>query len=220
MRAERTRLAQDLNVPPYVIFSDRTLREMSVLMPDSPERFLTISGVGEHKREAFGEVFIPLIARYREVNPEEAARADQAAEQAAPATGKSRRRAAAAPDAPGALDETKRKPAKGDSLKETERLLDAGLSVKAVAAERGLVETTIISHMQKLAGAGKVFHPEQFMDEIRLNALRECFAGEPAPYLNPVVEKSRTHPAFAPGGATYDEARLARILLGLAAKGD
>ena len=211
LREQRTAIARDLNVPPYVIFADRSLREMAAIMPDSSERFLTISGVGVHKLEAFGAVFLDIIARYRADNPEEAARADEAAPEAeAPA-----KRRSSAPKNTDSMENGTARPKRGETLEETERLLDMGMPVAAVAAERGRTVTTILSHMEKLAAGGKRFDPTHLMDAERLEALRQCFAEAGSYYLNPVVEKSRAVPPFAPGGASFDEARLARILLGI-----
>ena len=60
----RTELARQKNVPPYVIFSDKTLREMSALKPVDNSSFLRVSGVGETKLEQYGPVFLPAIREY------------------------------------------------------------------------------------------------------------------------------------------------------------
>ncbi len=51
-------------IPPYMVFSDATLKDMSVFMPLSKEEFLNIKGVGELKYEKFGEVFLKEINDY------------------------------------------------------------------------------------------------------------------------------------------------------------
>jgi len=60
----RTELAQKKNVPPYVIFSDKTIREMSALKPIDNSGFLRVSGVGETKLEQYGPFFLPRIKEY------------------------------------------------------------------------------------------------------------------------------------------------------------
>ena len=61
LRQLRREISAELNVPPYVIFHDKTLKEMVVSRPDSPEAMLAISGVGESKLERFGERFLSAI---------------------------------------------------------------------------------------------------------------------------------------------------------------
>ncbi len=64
LKAVRTELARQKNVPPYVIFSDKTLREMSALKPVDNSGFLRVSGVGETKLEQYGPVFLPKIREF------------------------------------------------------------------------------------------------------------------------------------------------------------
>ncbi len=62
LRALRTRLARERNVPPYVIFSDASLRDMARKKPVSPEQFLQVHGVGEKKLADLGETFLSCIS--------------------------------------------------------------------------------------------------------------------------------------------------------------
>lgn len=62
LRALRTRLARQRNVPPYVIFSDASLRDMARRKPASPEQFLQVHGVGEKKLADLGETFLACIS--------------------------------------------------------------------------------------------------------------------------------------------------------------
>ncbi|MFP5213134.1 MAG: RQC domain-containing protein, partial [Acidobacteriota bacterium] len=64
LRQRRRELAQKANVPPYVIFSDKTLTEMAIHFPQTPERFLEIHGIGRGKLANFGSIFIDLIKDY------------------------------------------------------------------------------------------------------------------------------------------------------------
>ncbi len=48
-------------MPPYIIFSDKTLIDMAVKMPDSKEAMLNVSGVGEHKYAKYGKRFLAVI---------------------------------------------------------------------------------------------------------------------------------------------------------------
>jgi ATP-dependent DNA helicase RecQ len=64
LREKRKELADAANVPPYVIFSDRTLVEMATCFPRTPDVMLGIHGVGEAKLDRYGPLFIELIADY------------------------------------------------------------------------------------------------------------------------------------------------------------
>jgi len=64
LKALRTKEAQRLRVPPYVVFGDKTLIQMAKHMPKTPEDFLEIHGVANKKLEQFGEQFMQVIRDY------------------------------------------------------------------------------------------------------------------------------------------------------------
>ncbi len=66
LRKLRRRFAEALGVPPYVVFSDESLREMCVILPRSIDEFLTVSGVGTRKAERYGKKFLSVINNYVE----------------------------------------------------------------------------------------------------------------------------------------------------------
>ena len=61
LRACRKQLADEHNVPPYVIFHDATLMQMLEHRPDSPDELLTINGVGQTKLDRYGRYFLDVI---------------------------------------------------------------------------------------------------------------------------------------------------------------
>lgn len=61
LRVLRKRLADELGVPPFIVFGDASLRQMAISKPSTIEQFAAISGVGEKKLQQFGEVFIAEI---------------------------------------------------------------------------------------------------------------------------------------------------------------
>jgi ATP-dependent DNA helicase RecQ len=61
LRAKRKEMAEAAGVPPYVIFADRTLVEMATYAPQSPERLLDISGVGQVKARQYGQAFLEIL---------------------------------------------------------------------------------------------------------------------------------------------------------------
>jgi len=64
LRGVRRTLAQERGVPPYLVFSDVTLREMARRRPTTTAAFLMVKGVGEWKAEEFGARFLAAISRY------------------------------------------------------------------------------------------------------------------------------------------------------------
>jgi ATP-dependent DNA helicase RecQ len=65
LRDCRRRLAEAQGVPPYVIFHDSTLQEMCAVQPTTLEQFGMLTGVGERKREKYGESFIAVIHAHK-----------------------------------------------------------------------------------------------------------------------------------------------------------
>jgi len=61
LRGLRLELAQEQNLPPYIIFSDKTLQELAQKKPKTPVEFLQIKGVGQNKLDKYGEQFISLL---------------------------------------------------------------------------------------------------------------------------------------------------------------
>jgi ATP-dependent DNA helicase RecQ len=64
LRELRAEMSKELNVPPYVIFHDKTLKEMIARRPQRREELLSVSGVGQTKLERFGDRFFELIERW------------------------------------------------------------------------------------------------------------------------------------------------------------
>lgn len=64
LRALRKEISTRQKVPPYVIFPDSTLKEMSSVCPTDKEAMLQIKGVGEAKFEKYGELFLECLQNY------------------------------------------------------------------------------------------------------------------------------------------------------------
>jgi len=64
LRQLRRRLADERNLPAYVVFSDSTLRQMAADLPGSPAQLQQIQGVGERKLADFGDDFLHVIAAF------------------------------------------------------------------------------------------------------------------------------------------------------------
>jgi len=66
LRAVRRSAAGEAHVPPYIVFSDKTLTEMCIRRPADREDMLAVSGVGEFKFEKYGELFLGEIREFCE----------------------------------------------------------------------------------------------------------------------------------------------------------
>ncbi len=70
LRILRKQIALEQGIPPYVVFSDRSLHDMASIFPRNDESLLTVSGVGEVKLERYGRQFLRLIDRYCSEHPD------------------------------------------------------------------------------------------------------------------------------------------------------
>lgn len=61
LRTLRSEIAREEKVPPYIVFSDKTLSHMCVVRPKTEEEMLTVSGVGEFKYKKYGKRFLETI---------------------------------------------------------------------------------------------------------------------------------------------------------------
>ncbi|PID26821.1 MAG: DNA helicase RecQ [Candidatus Cloacimonadota bacterium] len=64
LRKLRTEIAEKENLPPFVIFSDAVLREISTHLPTDKDGMLNVKGVGEKKLKSYGEIFIGVVKKY------------------------------------------------------------------------------------------------------------------------------------------------------------
>lgn len=124
----RLEQATQAHVPSYMVFSDVTLKDMCRKQPLSLEEMLLVSGVGEHKAQQYGQVFLQAILQWR-------------AEQGLPVV---------ASQGVTSVPTVKKSREKHDSARQTLLLLQQGNSVQDVAAERQLSLITILNHIQTL----------------------------------------------------------------------
>ena len=184
LRDLRFRLAQARNVPPYVIFGDRSLQEMAAYVPQSRESFSDISGVGRVKLDEFADEFLDVIRGYAESHG--------LAERPKPRRPTGRRRA------------TRRR---GSTYRETLDLYMRGLSISEVSQRRGLAEATIVSHLEHLIAAGETLPLERELPPAeRVNRITEAFAQTESWILTPVKE-------LLGDDFSYEEVRLVRAWL-------
>ena len=71
LRLLRLKIASDRGVPPYVVFSDKTLHQLAIVQPITYIAFGSISGVGTHKLESLGTIFVKAIREYKGLSTNE-----------------------------------------------------------------------------------------------------------------------------------------------------
>ncbi len=64
LRSLRRQCADEEGFPPYIIFSDKVLHSLATIKPTTLEQFGFISGIGEHKKQKYGQRFVALIQKY------------------------------------------------------------------------------------------------------------------------------------------------------------
>ena len=186
LRSIRKEMAEAQHVPPYIIFSDKTLQEMCRRFPATPADMRKISGVGDTKLERYGSDFVREIAHYLDENPGR----------------ELPEKNAGSPDS--ASLPHKRK--KGDSAEETYDFFKGGMSLEDIAKLRGLSPSTIASHMERLILDSRDIDIDRLIDPAKRRMVEEFFLSAKGPGLEPVVEH------FS-GTVSFEEARLVRAHL-------
>ena len=64
LKKVRLELSKDRNIPPFIILSDASLKDMATLKPQTEQAFLEIKGVGDKKLLQYGDIFIAEISEF------------------------------------------------------------------------------------------------------------------------------------------------------------
>ncbi len=125
LREVRKEIAQGEGVPPFVIFSDQTLKDMCVKMPQSDSELLTVKGIGEHKLVKYGSHFLQAVQHFIEENPNYAETIKTEVVSERKKSGK----------------------ASANSHLETYEMYKQGIDLNEIAKERNLSRQTIENHL-------------------------------------------------------------------------
>jgi len=185
LRKKRKELADEYNVPPYVIFSDKTLIEMCITYPVTESSLLEISGIGIRKLENYGGIFLSIIKSYcqrKNINP---------------AHHKNQRR------------ERRIKPDKPKHVLIGESFND-GSSIKELAEEYQIKEQTVISNLSKFVNEGNKIRREGLVEKLSVDNLTkekvfEEFDNEGTVTLKNIFDKFDQK-------VSYEDLHLLRIL--------
>ncbi len=188
LRAIRKKLADEQRVPPYIIFSDATLRDIARFFPQTQSEFLLIQGVGEIKAKKYGEEFLQCICAYckpRNIQSN-CSKTNQC------------------PDKKTAT----KKPynATNDSIDHSAALYKQGLSISDIALQRQFAPSTIANHLERAYLAGADIDLLQSVAAEKREPIKKAFEEVGLQTLTPAKE-------FLGDAYDYAELRLVRAVL-------
>ena len=166
LRELRKDISTREKLPPYVIFPDSTLQEMSKFYPLDAQALLSIKGVGEHKLQKYGDAFLALIRKYVEENN------IAVNEVAAKAT-----------------TEVSPKGDKTPSHLITLELYQTGLSLDEVAQQRELTIITVQNHIIQCALEGLDIDLDEFIPQQYEKLILEVIKKVGGEKLKPIKEE-------------------------------
>ena len=155
LRETRKAIADRDGVPPFVVFSDATLRDMAKKRPRNRMEMLSVSGVGQVKFERYGEAFLSVMRAATAPLPERKTLYSRATK---------------------AADGSKLTP----SLRETLSLYEDGIrDVRTMARARALSPSTIANHLGQLLMYGAIPDLDGMVDEEKVALVRTAAKGQP-----------------------------------------
>ncbi|MBO0991627.1 DNA helicase RecQ [Bacillus sp. SD088] len=167
LRQLRRDIAEEEKVPPYIIFSDVTLREMSGKLPLNNEELMQIKGVGDRKLEAYGPQFLEAIQQYCDEKGIE-------------------RETFSMPIIEKKVTSQSSKEA---SHHTTYQLLQGGKEIAEIAAERGLSERTVEGHIIKCDQEGMAVSWDQFIPTAFESLIKQAVEQAETTRLTPIKEQ-------------------------------
>ncbi len=183
LRVVRKRLADSKNVPPYVVFSDVTLRHLCREYPVDVASLLLIPGIGEKKQEDYGNDFLTAIHDWLATNP--------------------RLEFAPLPPAPPA-EPRPRLPA-GGSVFETLTLWKSGMAIPEIAKARSFAVSTIESHLAQAIENGEALDPRAFYTAAEEREMAAAMDGYDEVALKPIFDQLE-------GKISYGKLRIYRAV--------
>ncbi|NOS67670.1 MAG: DNA helicase RecQ [Candidatus Peribacteraceae bacterium] len=188
LRRLRRSLANAQGVAAFVIFGDRSLREMAAYFPQRPESFRQITGVSDRKLEEYGSGFLDIIRSFS---------ANHGMQERMPKSAPERRR----------RDRIRTVRRKDSTYEETRVLLARKLPLSEIVRIRGVQEGTIIQHIEALALAGTALEIDYLKPPAPMFLeISAAFDQHGMEALSPVFNHFE-------GKYPYDVLRLARIFL-------
>lgn len=168
LRRLRKKIADERDVPAYVIFSDVTLRLMARDYPTTETDFGRLSGVGDKKRAEFGAEFCEEIASYLRDHPRKSF-SDSPVPRVAATTPTTTAK-------------------KSGTARDSWKLFASGLSLEEVAKKRSLNARTVVQHLCEAIAAGEKCDVRRLFTSDEQAVMEAAFAREGLDKLAPVKE--------------------------------
>ncbi len=170
LRQKRMEIARGLDVPPFVIFADRTLAEMASAYPRTENSLLRVHGVGRVKYTKYGELFTDIITEYCRLNDIDDPR----------------------PVENSAVPE-KRESAGTKRYREVGESYNGGQSITGIMKQYRVKLGTILGHLDRYAADGNSVRPDGLLEVSSLSpdkvkAVIEQFDARGTEYLQPVFK--------------------------------
>jgi ATP-dependent DNA helicase RecQ len=194
LRELRKQLADERGVPPYIVFSDVSLRQMARFYPATDREFSRISGVGDRKLREFGTVFLGEIAAHLQSNPRQMF-ADDSFDGG---TG-------VPPVRTGKMPVPQRSRLT-DTVRETLHFFRQGKTVSEIARLRGVKDGTIYTHLEEAMLAGEAIDVKSLLTTEAQRDIAAAFAKQGFGSLGSVV-------ASLGGRYDYGQCRIVRAAM-------
>jgi ATP-dependent DNA helicase RecQ len=186
LRALRKQFAEREKVPPFTIFHDASLRDMSRLMPRTERELLRVKGVGQSKLEKYGEDFLHCIVEFVEANPGTAAREGLAMEEGADIGiergaefGSGRKKAPS---------RTSTRSGETPSHQQTLEMFRSGMDVAQIATARQMGKVTIEDHLMRCVDEGEQLDWMRVIPDGQEELILDAIAQVGADKLKPIKE--------------------------------
>jgi len=186
LRLLRKNLADEQEVPPYVIFSNATLNQMAEQQPTDWKDFAKLSGVGAKKLEQYADDFIAIILDHHLKYPPAEITESTPSRVKQEATPKS-------------------KLSKASTQRETLTMYENGLDIDEIARDRGLKPATVWTHLVQLIEAGYAINCDRLVAPERQTVIYEALDAIGGDSLRNLFDHLREE-------YSYDEIKIIRAI--------
>ena len=186
LRLLRKNLADEQEVPPYVIFSNATLNQMAEQQPTDRKDFAKLSGVGAKKLEQYADDFIAIILDHHLKYPPAEVTESTPSKVKQEATPKS-------------------KLSKASTQRETLTMYENGLDIDEIARDRGLKPATVWTHLVQLIEAGYAINCDRLVAPERQTVIYEALDAIGGDSLRNLFDHLREE-------YSYDEIKIIRAI--------
>jgi len=181
LRKERKLLADKVGIPPYVIFSDKTLVEMATFFPQTSNSLMNIHGLGEIKLKKYGTIFLDIIQTYCKKNQIE----EEVNKVIKPVSSQKKRHTVIG------------------------EIYNSGKSIQEIMQEFKIKQTTVLDHLTRYTQDENVFQYDDFLQlsalsKEQIRCALDAFKEKGPEFLKPIFDA-------LDGKVDYDELKIIRL---------